>query len=156
MRSRVRSMVRCLLQIRVSVAEIASETAPTMSLRWKEPQLELLTDSTGNNVFRYSEDCSKTNQGGLKHRKIKPKVVDAYENKKDRKRCLVTLFKKYTYHCPENKPNGFYLRPLAKPKGAIWYAAQPIGSSSYPGCLRNVQRRRPTWTSDKQLFCQIG
>ena len=72
-------------------------------------------------------DVSKNSQGGLKHRHVKAKVVDAYENKKDRQRCIVTVFKKYKYHWPENMPNAFYLRPLANPKTYVWYAVQPIG-----------------------------
>lgn len=99
------------------------------NLRWKNSQLQLMNAKDGKCFLRYTEDVSKNNQGGLKHRKIKPKVVDAYENENDRTRCIVTLFKKYVAHCPPegSRPDCFYLRPLAKPKGTIWFASQPIG-----------------------------
>ena len=107
------------------------------NLRWK--QLQLLTDSNGVYFLRYTEDVSKNNQGGLKHRKVKAKVVDAYENKKNRQRCIVTLFKKYEYHCPDNKPDeAFYLRPLAAPKSQVWFAAQPIGRHKLANVVSDI------------------
>ena len=42
-------------------------------------QFEIFTDSGGKTFIRYREDCGmKTNKGGLKHRKVKPKIVDIY------------------------------------------------------------------------------
>ena len=42
-------------------------------------QFEILTDSGGKTFIRYREDCGmKTNKGGLKHGKVKPKIVDIY------------------------------------------------------------------------------
>jgi integrase len=110
------------------------------NLRWKNSQLELKSDTNGVWFLRYTEDTSKTNRGGLKHRKIKPKVVDAYENKENRSRCIVTVYKKYDYHCPsdDKRPDAFYLRPLAKPKGALWYAAQPLGRHKLANVVSDV------------------
>ena len=40
-------------------------------------------------------DVSKTNAGGIKDRKLKRKVTRAYENKQNKKRCIVRLYDKY-------------------------------------------------------------
>ena len=65
----------------------------------------------------------------LKHRRIQPKTVDAYENVDMPERCIVTLFEKYIAHRPSSPKcsTAFYLRPLAKPAGEVWYSCQPIG-----------------------------
>ncbi|CAC5419004.1 unnamed protein product [Mytilus coruscus] len=43
----------------------------------------------------YKEDVSKANAGGLKHRKVVPKCVRAFENSENRNKCIVTVFEKY-------------------------------------------------------------
>ena len=87
-------------------------------------QLQLRRDSCGRRFLAYTEDVSKTQQGGLNHRKIAPKEVHAYENTSDRSRCLVTLYELYC----SLRPEAFYLRPLQKPSSSsVWYAKQPIG-----------------------------
>ena len=106
------------------------------NLRWG--QMEMLTDVSGTNFSRYTEDLSKNNQGGLKHRHVKAKVVDAYENKRDRQRSIVTVFKKYKYHCPENMPDAFYLRPLANPKTTVWFGVQPIGRHKLANVVADI------------------
>jgi integrase len=126
------------------------------NLRWKNARIQLLTDQ--------------------KTRKVKAKEVDAYENKKDRSRCIVTLFKKYIYHCPpeDKRPDAFYLRPLAKPNGSIWYACQPIGQHKLANVVAEVCKKgglqghrtnhslRATAASrlydqniDEQLICEV-
>lgn len=79
------------------------------------------------NYIEYTEDTSKTNQGGLKHRHLKKKVSRAYENQDNPERCVVRLFNKYVSLRPPNAPDDLYLRPLANPKEHCWYYAQPIG-----------------------------
>lgn len=144
-------------------------------LKWKNSQIKLISNKKGE-FLRYSEDVSKSNQGGLKHRKVKQKVVDAYENKRDRSRCIVTIFKKYEYHCPPEdvRPDAFYLRPLSDPKNAIWFAAQPLGrhklaqvvsnlckNAGLPGYRTNHSLRASAATRmfdqqvDEQLICEI-
>lgn len=87
----------------------------------KEADLEFL---------EYCEDTSKSNQGGLKHRKISKKVVRAYENKTCPERCIVRLYRKYLEHRPVDREiDDFYLRPLANPSTDVWYAAQPMGKN---------------------------
>ncbi|XP_038068807.1 zinc finger MYM-type protein 2-like isoform X3 [Patiria miniata] len=112
------------------------------NLRWKSPQLQILIDGNGDKFLRYTEDASKTNQGDLKHRHIKPKVVDAYESKV-RERCIVTLFEEYERHCPpeDQRPDAFYLRPLAQPRGQVWYAAQPLGRHKLAQVVAEVCRQ---------------
>ena len=50
---------------------------------------------TGLEYLEYREDISKTNAGGLKDRKIRGKITRAYENRADKKRCIVRLYDKY-------------------------------------------------------------
>ena len=53
----------------------------------------------------YTEDRSKNNQGGLKGRKYRPKVVPHYGNIENPTRCFVWIFKKYTALCPLDRPD---------------------------------------------------
>lgn len=79
--------------------------------------------------LEYTEDVSKTNQGGLDHRKAQRKVVRAYQNEVNPDRCIVHYYKKYLAVRPkgENCPDDFYLRPLAAPNDGVWFYAQAIG-----------------------------
>lgn len=89
-------------------------------------QIALCRNEHGK-YLSYTEDTSKSNQGGLKHRQVKKKSVQAYENS-DPSRCIVKLYEKYISKCPDPaKCSAFYLRPLAKPTTDLWYAAQPLG-----------------------------
>lgn len=91
-------------------------------------QLRLLVDDRGRHFLRYTEQVSKSYQGGLKDRQRAPKVVDVYENVEDKERCIVLLFREYVAHCPvKNRPAAFYLRPLSQPNGQVWYTCQPVG-----------------------------
>jgi hypothetical protein len=79
------------------------------------------------------------------------------------------------YHCPANKPDhAFYLRPLAKPKDQVWYAAQPMGRHKLSQVVANMCKQaglaghrtnhslRATAASrlydeqvDEQLICEV-
>jgi hypothetical protein len=60
----------------------------------------------------YHEDISKTNQGGLKHRKKSPKEVIQYANEDNVHLCRLHYSK-----CPFNRPdNAFYLPSREKPR----------------------------------------
>lgn len=99
------------------------------SIRFHKSQVSLQSDKEGLRYLCYNEDMSKTHQGGLKHRKIKPKTVRAYENIKNPQRCIVRLYEKYISHRPTNRKcsPAFYLRPLSNPVSDVWYSCQPIG-----------------------------
>lgn len=91
-------------------------------------QLVLKFDQNARvHYLEYTEDTSKNNQGGLKHRHIAKKVSRAYENVQNPDRCVVRLYRKYLNLRPPNAPQDFYLRPLLNPKEDCWYYAQPIG-----------------------------
>ena len=76
----------------------------------------------------YTETASKNNPGGLKHRKVENKQVTHYANSERPDRCFVELYKKYCSHRPAGVTgDAFYLSPLPKPKGMVWYKNQPIG-----------------------------
>ena len=123
----------------------------------------------------YKEDVSKTRQGGLKHRKIIPKQVRAYENVFQPDRCIVKLYKKYLSLRPANlKSNDFYLRPLANPRSNCWYTCQPIGKNTLANVVSEIAKKagidgrvtnhslRATAASrlynenyDEQLICEV-
>lgn len=67
-----------------------------------ESQIQIHTGDNGKRFVRYTEDTSKTRQGGINHRKITPKVVNAYENTSHPERCIVRLYEKYMSHCPQH------------------------------------------------------
>ena len=97
-------------------------------LRHSPSQIHLLERPGERAYLVYREDISKTNHGGLSSRKKKPKEVCHYANQEDPSRCFVRLYKLYNSKCPKNRPaNAFYLTPLAKPKGDVWYSRTPLG-----------------------------
>lgn len=67
-------------------------------LRAKNPQITGPHSDpvTGLKYLQYCEDTSKTNCGGLKHRKSAPKRTVAYENSENKNRCIVAVYEKYT------------------------------------------------------------
>ena len=89
-------------------------------------KLHPLKDGSTSACLIYFENYSKNNQGGLLHRKVKPKSVT---NDSDPQRCLVCLFQTYLRHRPHDNPN-FYLTPLRQPKGDIWYSNVPVGHNT--------------------------
>ena len=92
-------------------------------------QFQLLSSPDGLAQLTYTENYSKNNQGGLLHRKIKPKEVTCYANEDNPSRCLVQLFQKYISHRPPDSTS-FYLTPLRKLKSDIWYSKMPVGHNT--------------------------
>jgi hypothetical protein len=74
------------------------------------------------------EDMSKTNQAGLKQRKLIPKEVVHHQNESNPLRCLVRLFKLYNSLCPADRPHhAFYLAPLVRRTETCWFRKVPLG-----------------------------
>ena len=97
-------------------------------LCYKPCQIELVEPENGVSYLIYTEFVSKTNQGGLLHRKKEPKKVVHHANLACHERCLVRLFKLYNSKCPADRPhNAFYLRPRSKSMGDIWYQKSAVG-----------------------------
>ena len=102
------------------------------------PQVVLHTDKDGRKFLRYTEDFSKCNRGGLKHRRTPRKIVDAYENP-NKDRCVVRCYEIYCSHVPVPRPEiGFYLKPRKKWDTDIWYSQQALGRSTLSGVVKNL------------------
>ena len=90
-------------------------------------QIQIYEPPNAPSYVTYTEDISKTNQGGLKHRNRNPKKVTHYENKECPERCLVRILKRYNSRCPlDRPPNALYLKPLKRPVGDVWYSKSAI------------------------------
>ena len=77
---------------------------------------ELIEHAGGRAYLQYRQDISKNNPGGIKGRKLKPKVVVHHENTEDPSRFFVRLFKLYQSKCSSTQPkDAFYLKQLKKP-----------------------------------------
>ena len=97
-------------------------------LRFSPPQIELVEKPGEIAYLVYREDISKNRPGGLKGRKMKPKVVYHHENLDDPNRCFVRLYKLYMSLCPADPPSdSFYLMPLQNPSATCWYSSRPLG-----------------------------
>ena len=102
-------------------------------------QIKLIDTPGTTPCLEYEEDVSKTNQGGLQHRKCEQKQVVHYANTDNPQRCLIRLYKMYQSKCPENRPDGaFYLKPLADPKTSVWYSKQPVGHNMLMNTVRRL------------------
>ena len=81
--------------------------------------------------LEYSEDVSKTSQGGLDHHNVGRKIVRVYASICQPECCAVNLYEKYLSHRPIHiNLDDFYLRPLVNVKNNTWYASQPIGHNT--------------------------
>lgn len=51
----------------------------------------------------------------------------------------MTLFETFIQHCPKERHNdSFYLTPLKKPKGQIWYSKTPLGHNTLSQTVRRL------------------
>lgn len=89
-------------------------------------QFNLMTDVDGIEYLQYTEGFSKANQGGLKHCKVNAKSVSAYPTA-DKRKCIVTVYKKYMSLCPSPRPAKFYLQALKKPTDDQWFGNAVVG-----------------------------
>ena len=100
-------------------------------LRSDPCQIKLVERPGHRSYLEYTEDISKNRPGGLKGRKIKPKVVHHYDNPENPERCFVRLFKLYQQlQPPDRSKNAFYFKPLKNPTAHIWFTTKPIGHNT--------------------------
>ena len=112
-----------------------------MHCNLQNQQLQLQEIEHGQLSLTYRENISKNNTGGIKHRKLEPKVVTNYENKENPSRCFIAMYKKYVYHClpqSERKTNAFYLTPLKKPKSEIWFSTVSVGHNTLSNTVQHI------------------
>ncbi|XP_013380784.1 zinc finger MYM-type protein 2 [Lingula anatina] len=108
-------------------------------LRYKSPQITLHEPEGEIAYLKYSEDVSKTCQGGLKHRKLVPKQVTHFANADCPERCHVRIYKKYMELSPkDNRDDSFYLQPLQKWRENVWFSRQPIGVNTLSNFTRET------------------
>ena len=108
-------------------------------LRHDPGQIELVERPGERAYLRYTEDVSKNKPGGLKGRKMKPKVVLHHANEQDPGRCFVNLFKLYNSLCPKDRPKDvFYLQPLPKPSPGCWFSNKPVGYNKLDGTVARL------------------
>ena len=97
-------------------------------LRNNPCQIDLVERPGERSYLKYTEDVSKNHPGGLKGRKLQPKVVLHHANVENPKRCFVRLFKRYRELCPKDAPaHAFYLKPSRTPSPMCWYYKYPLG-----------------------------
>ena len=85
----------------------------------------------------YVENISKTSKGGLHDHRKEPKTSRAYDNQKNSERCIVHLYDKYLSHRPDGIQD-FYLTPLSKVSGDIWYKKAPLGVNSLANSTKSM------------------
>ena len=89
-------------------------------LRSHPRQITLHARPGARPYLEYVEDTSKNRSGGLKSRKMQPKVVQQ------------SL-------CPLERPkDAFYFMPLAKPTPTCWYSCKPIGHNKLKGTVARL------------------
>ena len=97
-------------------------------LRHTPCQIQVVERPGERPYLLYTEDISKNHPGGLRGRKIKPKVVRHHANTNNPERCFVQLFKRYRDLCPEDAPpHAFYLQPSKTPTETCWFSNRPLG-----------------------------
>ncbi|XP_067654082.1 uncharacterized protein KIAA1958-like [Haliotis asinina] len=99
------------------------------------------TDCHGRRYMEYTEDVSKTNKGGLNHRKLTAKKVRAYENLETPSHCYVRIVQKYMSYCAaqslKNK-DAFYFTPRKVPKGDDWFMETPVGHNKLQNTVGRI------------------
>ena len=93
-------------------------------------QIQVVEKPGQHSYLKYTEDISKNRPGGLKGRKLKPKVVHHYNNPENPERCFVQLFKLYQQLPTNRTRNIFYFQPLKKPCSDQWFSNKPIGHNT--------------------------
>ena len=93
--------------------------------------------------WRYVENGSKNDNGGLKHLRHENKVVRQYACPELGERCHVSLLDTYFARIPPTafERDNFYLRPLAATPAdpsKPWFSIQPIGWNSLQSMVKDM------------------
>ena len=76
----------------------------------------------------HAEDVPKNHLGGLKGRKIRPKIVYHHANINKPNRYFARLYKLYNSRCPADRlDHAYYIQLLQKPVSDCWHSNQPVG-----------------------------
>lgn len=95
----------------------------------------------GQECLRYTERTSKNNKFGLKCSRMEPKSTVIYPNKENPERCVVRMYQTYIGHRPEMEgDSAFYLTPINKPQGNIWYKKSPLGIHSIEKVTKELMK----------------
>lgn len=86
-----------------------------------------IQEKNGQKCLVFKETTSKTNQGGLKCRRIQPKEVIHFANESNPDRCHVRIFERFLSVRPTGSSR-FYLQPAKNP-ARTWYTNRPIGKN---------------------------
>lgn len=108
-------------------------------LRHNPCQIQVVERAGERPYLKYTEDVSKNRPGGIKGRKLKPKVVLHHANIDNPDRCFVRMFKKYISLRPSQcTSNAFYLNPVKKFRGTNWFSTAPIGKNKLAKAVSNM------------------
>ena len=92
---------------------------------------------SGREYLMYVENFSKTTKGGLHDCKREPKRTKAFDNPKNKNRCIVQLYSKYIEHRPAGIEE-FYLTPLMSSLGSTWYKKTPLGVNTLSNVTKSL------------------
>ena len=83
-------------------------------------QIQVIERPGHRAYLEYVEDSSKNRPGGLKGRKLSPKIVQHHNNPENPARCFVQLFKRYQNLLPKDRPDGsFYFQTIENPQARL-------------------------------------
>lgn len=98
-------------------------------------------DDDGYRYLMYREDlCTKTNRGGIKHKKYSGKTVSVYPAH-NTDRCPVTILEFYMSKLPTmRKCDDLYLRPLSNVSfySDVWFKDAPVGVNALQGVVKKL------------------
>lgn len=107
----------------------------------RNSQFSVHYDDDGYRYLLYREDlCTKTNRGGIKHKKYTAKTVSVYPARNP-VRCPMTILEFYMSKLPTlRKHDNLYLRPLAKVSyySDVWFRDAPVGVNALQSVVKNL------------------
>ncbi len=112
------------------------------NLRRSPCQIQVVEKPGKRPYLLYTEDISKNHPGGLKGRRVKPKIVTHHANTENPTKCFVCLFKLYCTLFPlEGPADAFYLSPLKSPRiGLPVFNCTGLAEQAIKSHFQHVQR----------------